>query len=210
MANKPFILKTLVVLALALPCYVLAVDKPCPTISEYQLVCINKKLLLTVLRAASEKDLRGIDVEVRLADRDVQRLYFTKLYEKHPSAEIARKLLELMPQGKADSAQFYAYTSLYDQQEGASNWITEKEAKQASDLYNAFYYLVWKLLPQYPAFLDRYLVMIRWANADISEAIEDWEPSLRKAFGKRYDEEKSRIWGVLERPYDPPAAEGQR
>lgn len=209
MVTKPFIVRTLVAFALVLPCYVLAVDKPFPTISEFQFQCINKKLLFTVLRAASEKELRGIDAEVRLADRDVQRLYFTKLYDKHPSAETARQLLELMPQGNADSGQFYAYTSLYDQHEGASNWITEKEAKQASDLYNAFYDLVWKLLPRYPSCLDRYLVMIRWANADISEALEDWEPALRKAFGKRYDDEKSRVWGLLDRPYDPPTSTGK-
>lgn len=195
-------------LALLFSCFVVAAEKPFPTVSEFQQECINKKLLLAVLGAASDKDLGRIDAEVQLADRDVQRLYYTKLYKKEPSEGIGLRLLDLMPQGRLDSLQFYVYTYLYDERGDATNWIGHSEATQASDLYYEYYDLVWKLVLRNPKFLDRFLVMLRWVsdNAEMAEFVEDWNPALRKAFGKRYDEEKRRVWGILDRPYDPPVA----
>jgi hypothetical protein len=209
--KKPFLATILTALILMLPCCALAADRSFPTVREFQVQCINKKLLFVVLRATTAKELRDIAATIRLADRDVQRLYYTKLYDTQPSGDTAKQLLELMPQGELDSLQFYAYTSLYDDHPSASNWITQEEATQASDLYNTYYNLAWKLMSQYPQYLDRYLVMLRWLsdNAEMAEAIEDWEPALRKAFGKRYDDEKSRVWGLLDRPYDPPMSAGK-
>ena len=206
-------IRTLLVLLLMFPWHNDFGGNPFPTVGEFEMKCINKKLLILVLKANSTKELQDIAATIRLGDRDILRLYYAKYYQIKPKRKIAKQLLELMPQGQLETLHFYNYTGLYyDTAPELSNAISRKEAEQAGDLYNAYFYLTTELLPKFPEYLERYLVMARWLsdNADMAEAIDDYEPSLRKAFGKRYDEEKSRIWGVLERPYDPPAAEGQQ
>jgi hypothetical protein len=207
MRNSHFARKLVAIAALALSCYLRAQGNSDQAVIEFERSCVNQKMLMAVLRADTISALNAISGLMELADEDVQRLYFTKLYDMKPSAETATRLLKLMPNGRLASLQFYTYTMLYDEKPGARNWIKEKEAEQVSDLYNEYYDLLRQLLPRYPTYLNRYLVTLRWLsdNADMGEAIWDWEPSLRKAFGKRYDEEKRRVWGILERPYDPPS-----
>jgi len=100
-------LGTLLVLLLMFPCHNDFGDIPFPTVGEFEMKCINKKLLVLVLKANSAKELQDIAATIRLGDRDILRLYYTKYYQIKPKRKIAKQLLELMPQGQLETLHFY-------------------------------------------------------------------------------------------------------
>jgi hypothetical protein len=185
-------------LAGLLPFIVSAQPKPqAPSILpvDARIASIQKELLHLLVRANSAEELLAKSSIFVLADRDLQRLYYTKLYGKQASPSLEKELLNLMPQGAAEAGQFYVFT--YLRSGSAPDWIKQDEALQASNLHYEYYSLVSTLVLKHPEFLSKYLVMLHWANVEVSEMLDEKNEVIKKSLGAKFLREDERVKKIL-------------
>lgn len=157
---------------------------------------INKHLLRLVVAQKTAKALKNIEATIALGDRDIQRLYYSKLCGLESKGPQERKLLELMPQGLYESNHFYIYTTL-DAEDTIG--VSAEEAMEASYLYYQYYDLAVKCVQKHRAFLARFAVMLKWIsyNAEVAELIDGWETELGKTYGAKFTKTVDDVWRVL-------------
>jgi hypothetical protein len=143
-------------------------------------------------RAHGAKELLAIKDAMSYGDRDVLRLYWTKMFEATKDAQTEEVLLELMPRGDEEAGRFYLFTTL--DPAGLAGALTKEECRQVSDLVYQYYMLVSSLVPAHPQYIRRYALMDWWAsNAEMEPLFENWEKGILKNHGAEFKKEMATI-----------------